>query len=141
MTTEVELAALLRRMEPRIAPGEFLFCTLDPTAPVAPGIEPLLQFREPEGVTLVVTTEQAAAAGLAGTFRSRWITLGVYSSLNAVGFLAVVTATLARHEIGVNAVSAYHHDHLFVPTDRAAEALALLRELADRGQPLPGGET
>ena len=47
-----------------------------------------------------------------------------------------MTATLARHEISVNAVSAYYHDHLFVPTDRAAEALALLRGLA--GQPLPG---
>ena len=138
MTAEVEIAALLRHIEPRIAPGEFLFCTLDPTALPELGVEPLLRFREPEGVTLVVTTEQAAAAGLTGTFRSRLITLGVHSSLNAVGFLAVVTATLARHEISVNAVSAYHHDHLFVPTDRAAQALALLRDLAGRGDPLPG---
>ena len=32
--------------------------------------------------------------------------------------------------MGVNPVSAYFHDHLFVPADRADEAVALLEQLA-----------
>jgi len=32
--------------------------------------------------------------------------------------------------MGVNPVSAFHHDHLFVPADRAEEALLILLQLA-----------
>ncbi|TGQ24299.1 ribonuclease H family protein, partial [Mesorhizobium sp. M4B.F.Ca.ET.214.01.1.1] len=33
-------------------------------------------------------------------------------------------------DLGVNPVSAFYHDHLFVPAERAGEALAILRQLA-----------
>ncbi|HEY9768965.1 MAG TPA: ACT domain-containing protein [Coleofasciculaceae cyanobacterium] len=59
------------------------------------------------------------------------ITLSVHSSLEAVSFLAAITAKLAEHKIGVNPVSAYHHDHLFVPVSRAQEAMILLKEFSD----------
>ena len=58
------------------------------------------------------------------------ITLTVHSSLEAVGFLAVITRKLAQHSISVNAVSAYHHDHLFVPVACAEEAMILLADMA-----------
>jgi hypothetical protein len=32
--------------------------------------------------------------------------------------------------MGVNPVSGYFHDHLFVPADRAEEAMAMLQALA-----------
>jgi hypothetical protein len=54
--------------------------------------------------------------------------LGVDSDLAAVGFLAAVTARLAAG-IGANVVSAYRHDHVFVPAGRGGEALAALEEL------------
>ena len=47
----------------------------------------------------------------------------------AVGFLAAITARLANAGISVNAVSAFHHDHLFVPERRAGEALRLLQDM------------
>ena len=52
------------------------------------------------------------------------------SSLDAVGFLAVITSALAKAGIGVNPVSAYFHDHLFVAEADAEEALAVLQGLA-----------
>ena len=32
--------------------------------------------------------------------------------------------------MGVNPVSAYFHDHLFVPADRAGEAMEILQEIS-----------
>ena len=55
--------------------------------------------------------------------------LEIHSSLEAVGFLAAILPPLAAAGIGVNPVSAFHHDHLFVPEQRAAEALAILEAL------------
>ncbi len=78
--------------------------------------------------------EEARAAGLQSSFRSRMITLNIHSSLDAVGFLAAITARLAAAGMGVNPVSAYFHDHLFVPADRAEEAMAVLEALVAENQ-------
>ena len=72
----------------------------------------------------------AASAALPGQFASRLITLTVHSSLEAVGFLAAIAGRLAEAGISVNAVSAYYHDHLFVPEHRADEALRLLQNMS-----------
>ncbi|SDB45889.1 ACT domain-containing protein [Desulfonatronum thiosulfatophilum] len=58
------------------------------------------------------------------------ITLEVRSLLTAVGFLALITARLARAGISVNPVSAFHHDHLFVPWEMKEHVLAELIELS-----------
>jgi len=130
MTGETDLHRLLASMTPRLLPGAYLFATLAPGVATPDGLEPVMQFREREGLTLVVTEDEAKAAGLAGTFRCRMITLDIHSSLEAVGFLAAITARLAAAGMGVNPVSAFYHDHLFVPAERAEEALAILRDLA-----------
>lgn len=126
VTGERNLDALLRNMKPEILEGIFVFCTLAPRASVPATISPMLTFREREGTTLVILHQEAERAGLRYAFPSRLITLTVHSALDAVGFLAAITARLADAGISVNAVSAFHHDHLFVPTDRADEAMALL---------------
>jgi uncharacterized protein len=86
----------------------------------------MLTFREQEGTTLIVTLAEAKAAALRYQFPSRMITLNAFSALDAVGFLAAVTARLTHAGISANAVSGFHHDHLFVPVDRAEEAMRLL---------------
>jgi uncharacterized protein len=129
MANELDLQALLTGMKPEMQPGIFVFCTvLEETEIPAPS-RPLLTFREREGTTLIVRQEEAERLGLAYQFVSRLITLTVHSSLEAVGFLAAITARLAEAGISVNAVSAFYHDHLFVPHDRADEALARLQEM------------
>ena len=130
MAAERDLAALLRDMKPDMPDGIFVFCTIAPDEEIPASIKPLLTFREAEGTTLVIRQEEAERIGLSHQFPSRLITLTVHSSLEAVGFLAAITARLAEAGISVNAVSAFHHDHLFVPVHRADEALALLRSMS-----------
>lgn len=129
MPTERDLSALLKNMKPQLQPGIFVFCTIAPNASLPAALNPLLTFREQEGTTLVIRREEAEAAGLNHAFSSRLITLTVNSALDAVGFLAAITARLAEAGISINAVSAFHHDHLFVPHDRADEAMALLLDM------------
>lgn len=130
MTGERDLDVLLRDMKPDRRPGIFVFCTIPTNQPIPAALSPLLTFREQEGRTLVITREQAEAAGLRYAFASCLITLTVHSALDAVGFLAAITARLATAGISVNAVSAFHHDHLFVPADRADDAMVLLQEMS-----------
>ncbi|WBL75745.1 ACT domain-containing protein [Bradyrhizobium xenonodulans] len=131
MAAERDLDALLRDMKPELQAGIFVFCTMPPNAPIPAALNPLLAFREQEGTTLVMLREEAEAAGLRYAFPSRLITLTAHSALDAVGFLAAVTTHLAECGISVNAVSAFHHDHLFVPSDRVEDAMAALQDMAE----------
>ncbi|UVK56087.1 ACT domain-containing protein [Mesorhizobium sp. AR02] len=130
MTGETDLKTLLASMTPESLDGIYVFATLAPDVPQPEGLEPVMVFREREGLTLIVTEEAAKAAGLTASFRCRMITLNIHSSLEAVGFLAAITTRLAAAGMGVNPVSAFYHDHLFIPAERAQEAMELLHQLA-----------
>jgi uncharacterized protein len=130
MTGETDLKTLLASMTPELLDGIYVFATLAPGILPPEGLEPVMVFREREGLTLIVTEKAAKIAGLTASFRCRMITLNIHSSLEAVGFLAAITTRLAAAGMGVNPVSAFYHDHLFVPADRAEEAMHLLHELA-----------
>lgn len=90
-------------------------------------------FREREGWTLIVQHHIAQELRLHNViFRCKKITLNVQSSLDAVGFLAAVTTRLAKKlSIGVNPVSGFFHDHLFVPVGSANDVLEELRKMAN----------
>ena len=130
MPGEHDLAALLRDMKPEMQPGIFVFCTLANDVILPATVTPLLTFREAEGTTVVILQDEAERLNLPCQFASRLITLTVHSSLQAVGFLAAITARLAEAGISLNAVSAFYHDHLFVPERRAEEALRLLQDMS-----------
>ena len=130
MPGETNLQKLLGSMSPELVAGIFVFATLPPGTSTPAGINPVMIFRERGGDTLILLEEEAKAAGLSSAFRSRMITLNIHSSLDAVGFLAAITARLAVAGMGVNPVSGYFHDHLFVPADRADEAMTILEGLA-----------
>jgi hypothetical protein len=126
MPGERNLKTLLQNMTPELHEGVFVFCSM-PEGKEIP-VRPVHIFREREGTAFIVRREEAEAAGLPYQFASRMITLAVHSSLEAVGFLAAITGRLAEAGIGVNAVSAFYHDHLFVPEHRAEEALHHLQD-------------
>ncbi len=57
------------------------------------------------------------------------ISLGVHSSLEAVGLTAALSNALAEGGISANIIAALHHDHLFVPWSRRQEALRCIKAL------------
>jgi len=130
MGGERDLTKLLGSMRPQLQDGTMVFVTVPFAAGPPRGVEPVMVFREREGWTLILEEEAARKAGLAGTFRCRMITLDVHSSLEAVGFIAAIAARLAQAGMGVNPVAGFWHDHLFVPADRAEEAMEMLREFS-----------
>ncbi|NBM17448.1 ACT domain-containing protein [Streptomyces sp. GC420] len=130
MTGERDLGKLLSGMRPELHSGRFVFTTV--TGGVPDGVAPVVTVAEQEGTTLVLRREEADAAGLPYAYVAGWITLRVHSALDAVGLTAAVARELAAAGLSCNVVAGYHHDHLFVPYERAEEAVALLRTLSDR---------
>jgi len=128
-TGESDLNRLISAMRPSLHAPTYVFVTVDPAFDATP-LKPILQFHEAEGLSLIVEEEAAAGAGLQSEFPSKMITLNIHSALEAVGFLARITTHLAALDMGVNPISAFYHDHLFVPADRADDAMQALHELS-----------
>lgn len=130
MAGEVALAKLLRTLRPVLHPEVYVFATVKPSESQPLGVNPVMTFREREGWTMILLEAEAHSAKLEGEFRCRMISLEVHSSLAAVGLLAAIAMRLAKAGIAANVVSAYYHDHLFVPADRGEEALEILNSLS-----------
>jgi len=128
MTGIVEIDELLKSMSPEIKNGEYVFCTVDGSYSDYAHLSPLACFVESEGLTLIVSAESAEKAKLAYESKFKQITLTVHSSLDAVGLTAAAATKLASYGISANVVAAYYHDHIFVQTEKANEALLALKE-------------
>lgn len=126
-----DLAVLLASMRPQLHAGAWAWCALPPGTSTD-GVDAIATMREAEGTTVVVDEARAVARGWPVTFRSAWITLSVHSDLAAVGLTAAFGRALADAGIACNVIAGVHHDHLFVPVDRAADAMAALQALQAR---------
>ncbi|MCR9270155.1 MAG: ACT domain-containing protein [Hyphomonadaceae bacterium] len=82
-------------------------------------------FQEAEGLTVIT----AATKTTPQDNRWTWLELSVFSDLQAVGFLAKVAAALTAADVPCNAVAAFHHDHIFVPEQKADAAIAAIEAL------------
>ncbi|WP_438295220.1 ACT domain-containing protein [Streptomyces sp. HUAS TT7] len=74
--------------------------------------------------------EQADAAAPTYDYVVGRITLSAQSAIEAVGLTAAVATDPAAHGISCNVVAGYHHDLLFVPYERAEEAVEVLNDLS-----------
>ena len=131
MSGETDLGKLLFELDPILLDGVYVFCTVtNPISESLSRLKPLASFSEAEGLSLLISQEQADAEGLdyQGVFKG--ITLGVHSSLDALGLTAAVSSRLADRGIPANVIAAHYHDHVFVPQGKATEALELLQTLA-----------
>jgi len=116
---ETDLDRLLAGLEPSLDTIEYGFETATEALPLG---DAFALIREAEGITVIRPGKGWAR-----------ITLGVLSSLEAVGLTARVTAALTGHGISANMVAAFHHDHVFVPWEARNDALAILVRLS-RGE-------
>jgi hypothetical protein len=126
---ERDLGVLLRELRPVLRDGRYVFVCVDV---VPDDADPIVVVREDEGTTLVLRLDEARRLGLAWNERDvmAMITLRVHSSLSAVGLTAAVAAALTTRSISCNVVAGFHHDHLFVPAERAGDAMAALSDLS-----------
>lgn len=131
---ETDLAVLVSGIRPEVRPGEFVFVS----RPEAPDVPCEATIRESEGITCVVRREVADEQGWPYDFVAGWITLQVHSALAAVGLTALVSRVLTEQGISCNVIAGYFHDHLLVPVDRVADAVAALTALSSGGaEPAP----
>lgn len=135
MTGITNLTTLIASMQPVLKTGEYVFATFEsiPWNKVAE-LNPISMFNEDEGLSLVIGKATADTHGIAYDSVFRLITLQVNSSLDAVGLTAAFSSAIGQAGISANVVAAYHHDHIFVPADKADEAIRVLRELASSRQ-------
>jgi uncharacterized protein len=124
MTGERDLDRLLATMEPELRPGRYVFASV---GEVPVDCDPVVLVREAEGTTLVLEQAEADGLGLPYEYVAAMISLRVHSALDAVGLTAAVATALAEAGMSCNVVAGYFHDHLFVPYERRAEAVDLLR--------------
>lgn len=130
MPGETDLKTLLRGLSPQLHPEPYLFVTVDPADLAGLAVVPRGLFREAEGVTLILERAAAAQAGFAAAEEWACITLQIHSSLSAVGMIAAVATALAEAGISCNTVAGYYHDHIFVPWEARAAAVAALERLS-----------
>lgn len=128
MSGETDLTALMRTMQARLAPETYVFVT-QKSAAIPAGVQPRMIFEEAEGTTFILTRGDAEKHDLPFEFPCRMVTLDVHSALEAVGFIARIASALAQHDMGVNPVAGFYHDHLFVPADRADDAMKILSDM------------
>lgn len=148
-----DLGTILASLDPELCPHQWIFTKI--AAPneaemsqlmvsvYALGVAPIATFLEAEGLTLIVKKiDLSKLEGMEGfefadTSFAR-ITLLVHSSLDAVGLTALVSAKLTELNISANVVAGYYHDHFFVQSTRAAEAMDILRAIAAEHRPPVG---
>ena len=120
------LAALDAQIE-----GNYVFATTDT---VPPGLEPFAVIREKEGVTIVAKAAEAYQYGLGRPELFARITPTAVTALDSVGLTATITQTVASRGIPCNVIAGFHHDHFFVPADKAREVVAILAGLSKQAQ-------
>ncbi len=129
MTTPIKAThSMIAAMSPALGPGTWVFCTTSVQAFTHP--EAIATFAEDEGTSLILPQTTARALGFPADLPMACITLTVYSALDGIGLTAAVASALAQAGIPCNMVAAFHHDHVFVPADRAQDALAILTKHA-----------
>lgn len=129
MSGECNLEILLKNMTPHLNEGAYVFVSLKDTA-LIPREETVFEFKEAEGITIVLSKKKADELYLQYDFVATWITLMVHSSLHAVGLTAAFSSALAKQGISCNVVAGFYHDHLFVPKIDAQKAISVLSLLS-----------
>jgi uncharacterized protein len=123
-----DLALLINSMDPVLNPGVYAFVSVRAKDELS-SVKVIASIIEAEGYSAVISEADALLLGLPILFRAAWITLNVASDLNAVGLTAAFAGALADSRISCNVIAGACHDHIFVPVERATDAVKVLKTL------------
>jgi hypothetical protein len=129
MAGETDLNILLESLEPSLNVGSYVFISLKDINEILRE-DILFEFKEAEGITIILSKDNADKYNLDYEFVASWITLIVHSALDAVGLTAAVSSALTKHNISCNVVAAYYHDHIFVSKKDTKKAMEVLSEFS-----------
>ncbi|MDO6817761.1 ACT domain-containing protein [Zobellia sp. 1_MG-2023] len=130
MAGEKNLAEMIKGMTPKLNEGEYVFVTL-PNVDHISRADTICEFKEEEGVTVIIAKQKADALQLPYEYIASWITLEIHSSLEGVGLTALFSSELAKNNISCNVVAAYYHDHIFVDHKVGEKAVYVLKALSE----------
>ena len=92
-----ELKDILGNLKPRILEGSFVFTTSnDELDHLMKTFKPIATFREEEGITLVISKDEADKFNIKYDSLFRCISLGVHSSLNSYGLISSISRELDK---------------------------------------------
>ncbi|TDS18615.1 hypothetical protein DFQ03_0321 [Maribacter caenipelagi] len=131
MAGETDLNILLRSLKPSLNKGNYVFISVKDIQHVSRDII-LFEFKEKEGITIILEQAKADELNFKYEFVASWITLNVHSALEAVGLTAAVSTKLTKNNISCNVVAAYYHDHIFVPIKDTEKAMEILSEFSGK---------
>ncbi|MGY8909013.1 MAG: ACT domain-containing protein [Flavobacteriales bacterium] len=129
MNGEKNLQKLLSQLKPVLNSGEYVFATVSNFDNILRS-DTLFEFKEAEGITLILEKNKADTLRLPYQFICSWITLKIHSSLEAVGLTAAFSVALTKENISCNVVAGFYHDHIFVDIKDAQKALKVLTNLS-----------
>ena len=129
MRAETDLDKLIKGMTPKLNDGAYVFVTLKDVSQIDRN-DTICEFKEEEGITVVIEKNKADLLKLDYEFVLSWITLTIHSSLEAVGLTAAISTALTNHNISCNVIAGYYHDHLFVSKQDSEKAVQVLIDLS-----------
>ena len=130
MSGEKKLFKLISGMKPKLNAGEYVFTMVKDFSKID-RMDTICEFKEEEGVTIVIDKNKADELNLKYNYVASWITLEVHSSLIAVGLTALFSAELTKFNISCNVIAGYYHDHIFVDEKDGKKAIKVLNDLSN----------
>ena len=128
---ETALEKLIANMEPVLNEGEYVFATVVDIESIPRKIT-ICEIKEKEGVTVIVSKQDAEVLDLPFEYIASWITLNIHSSLEAVGLTAAFSTALGKNNISCNVIAGYYHDHIFVDKKDKEKAMNVLLDMTKR---------
>lgn len=134
---ETDVIKAFEELTPILDDGVYVFISIAGKKlgdPETLKLEPICQFSEKQGLSLVVLEEKAKENAFQPQSRFRMISFEMHTSISMVGLSAAVSKVMAEEGIACNVVSGFYSDHFFIDADRVDHAMNALAALKKHGK-------